>query len=293
MVGRPGHVAPLTTAQSFPAEPLPGSPIERLRPRTAPQILDAGFEVLRFRAKTIAILLVVLHGPFYVASVVLLRQADDVSWPALLLSRLWTGRSLGDLPTNDLGWIAGSTVCALFGEMLFAVALATLIRGWLEGADPGPRAMVIATLRRFPAILAVWLLALVLKAIGGALCAVGLLLVVPYLSILGPVVAFEPGGIGHWVARSRELVTRAAPRALFLTLMAPVLSGLVSWGIEAGDALGITRFEQFSTIMGIAASMLLLVARCSTMTLFYLDIRVRTEGLDLALRAPRALGSPA
>ena len=48
--------------------------------------------------------------------------------------------------------------------------------------------------------------------------------------------------------------------------------------------------EQFTTVMGVVVTLVLLVARTSAMVLFYLDIRVRTEGLDLALRAPEALG---
>jgi len=248
---------------------------------------------MRFRAKTIAILLVVLHGPFYVASVVLLRQAGDVSWPTLLLSRLWNSSSLDALPRSSQIWIAGSTLSGLFGEMLFAVALAALMRGWLEGRDPSAGDVIRRTLRRLPGILLVWIVALVIKAIGAALCLVGLLLVVPQLSILAPVVAFEGSGSFRMLSalgRSRQLANRSASRALFLTLMAPALSALVSWGISAGDQLGITRFEQLSTIMGIAASLLLVVARGATMTLLYLDIRVRTEGLDLAIRAPEALG---
>lgn len=288
MLDRYAHVG--APASAVAGQPLAGSPVARLRPRTAPQVLDAGFEVLRFRAKVIAILLVVLHGPFYAASVILVRQADDVSWPALLISRLWSGTTRDVGTTADYAWIGGSWASALFGEMLFAVALASLIRAWLEGRDPGAPELLRATLRRLPAIAAVWVIALIMKSFAAALCGVGILLVVPYLSILAPVVAFEPGGPFTWLGRSRHLVGRAAGKALFLTLMAPALSLLVSWGLSAGQQLGIASVDEVTTVMGIAASLLLVVARCSAMALFYIDIRVRTEGLDLAIRAPDALG---
>ena len=62
------------------------------------------------------------------------------------------------------------------------------------------------------------------------------------------------------------------------------------WTLRAGAAGGIGDVEQFTTVMGVVVTLVLLVARTSAMVLFYLDIRVRTEGLDLALRAPEALG---
>ena len=102
--------------------------------------------------------------------------------------------------------------------------------------------------------------------------------------------SFWCGAWGPWISRSRQLVNRASERALFLTLMAPLLSFGALWTLRAGAVGGIGDVEQFPTVRWVVVTLVLLVARTSAMVLFYLDIRVRTEGLDLALRAPEALG---
>lgn len=275
-----------------PAPPLAGSPVERLRPRTATQILDAGFEVLRFRAPTIGILLATLHGPFFAASLWMVHHSGNGWFAPLVVRRLWEEPSLGDAPRAELAWLAGSFASSLFGEMLFAVGLAILMRRWMEGDDPSAATILRDTLRRLPGIVALWLIALLLKSLGAAICLVGLLLFVPHLSLLAPVMAFERGRGIRALARSRELVNRAPERVLFLTVVAPVFSILVPWALEAGADRGISTVESFSTVMGLVATLVLVVARSSATTLLYLDIRVRTEGLDLALRAPQALGTP-
>jgi len=271
-------------------DPLPGSPVDRLRPRSAPQLLDAGFEVLRFRPGAIATLLVVLYGPFLVAALWMMDRAGNGWFPVLSLASL--RRLLDDATSGgseELWWAAGATGATLVGEMLFAFALATLVRHWLDGDDIGVRSVLRTTARRLPGLAAAWIAALVLKLLGAALCLVGLVVFVPRLSLLAPVMAFEHRSPTKALGRSGELVARTSDRALFLVAIAPVLSFALPWALQAGADQGFHAVEQFSTVMGIAASLILLVARSATMTLFYVDIRVRTEGLDLALRAPAAL----
>lgn len=89
-----------------------------------------------------------------------------------------------------------------------------------------------------------------------------------------------------WISRSRQLVNRASERALFLTLMAPLLS------FGAVDAAGRGRRgdrRRRAVHHRDGGRRDPRAPRRSDellMVLFYLDIRVRTEGLDLALRAP-------
>lgn len=287
MVSRaPGNDAPTETTNP----PLAGSPVERLRPRTGPQILDAGFEIIRYRAGRIAVLLAVLHGPFFAASLWMTHQSGNGWFSLLIIRRLWDGPRFELAASAEVWWLTGSLACSLLGEMLFGVGLSTLVRHWVEGTDATAGSVLRTTGRRLPVILSVWLVALVVKAAGLALCGVGILLVLPHLSILAQVMSFERGNVASWISRSRQLVNRASERALFLTLMAPLLSFGALWTLRAGAAGGIGDVEQFTTVMGVVVTLVLLVARTSAMVLFYLDIRVRTEGLDLALRAPDALG---
>lgn len=287
MVSRaPDRAAPATTTLG----PLAGSPVERLRPRTGPQILDAGFEVVRFRGRTIAILLAVLHGPFLAASLWMTHQSGNGWFSTLIVRRLWEGPRFELAASTETWWLAGSLACSMFGEMLFGVGLATLVRHWLEGTDASAATVLRATGRRLPVIGLAWLAALVVKAMGLLICGVGLLLVLPHLSILAPVMAFERGNVVSWIRRSRQLVNRSAERALFLTVMAPLLSFGLLWSLERGAGQGFGDLQQFTTGMGVVVTLVLVVARTSAMVLYYLDIRVRTEGLDLALRAPETLG---
>lgn len=275
------------------AQPLPGSPVARLRPRTAAQVLDAGFEVLRFRAGTVAALVVVLHGPFLAAAYLLGRAADGLTlWRWLLrqLDLVGTTSASGSAD-GSIVYAAASALTLLAGEMVVGVAIASLIRAWMEGRDPAAPEILLSTARRLPVILASWLAALASKTLGAALCLVGLLLVVPPLSLAAPVLAFERAGPVNALVRSRTLTSRNSGAALFITLMAPALSLSLFGVLRLGDLMAITAFEQFAQAMAMAVMLVLLVARASASTLLYLDIRVRTEGLDLAMRAPHALGT--
>lgn len=291
-VGTVGTVGVVGSAGGLaaPRRPLAGSPVARLRPRTGPQILDSGFEVLRFRAATIIALLAILHGPFFIASQLISWFLADHLGVWSVVRNVWNGRNGDFVLTPAEQWACIAGLVSLLGEMLFAVGLAALMREWLVGADPAPLPIVKEVARRLPTILGAWLLALVCKAIGAAFCLVGLVIAVPLFSILAPVIAFEPGGPLRAFNRTRRLVNRASNKALFLTSTMALLSLLISWSIALGGNVAITHFEEFSTIMGVAVTLLLVVARSASTALLYLDIRVRTEGLDLALRAPDTLG---
>lgn len=254
-------------------------------------MLDAGFEVLRFRAPVIVALLVLLHGPFFVASQLMSRIGGDGLGTWMLARHLW--RALDGAPLTDADWWTLSAILVgLFGEMVFAVGLALLMRHWLGGDDPTATTVARSVVRRAPTIVVAWLIALVLKAVALALCGVGLIVAIPVLSLLGPVVAFEDGGPGRALRRTRQLGNSASSKALFISVTMGLLTLLIAAGLDVGQSVAVTNVEQFSTIMGIAVSLLLVVARCGATALLYLDVRVRSEGLDLALRAPDALGRP-
>ena len=198
----------------------------------------AGFEIIRYRAGRIAVLLAVLHGPFFAASLWMTHQSGNGWFSLLIIRRLWDGPRFELAASAEVWWLTGSLACSLLGEMLFGVGLSTLVRHWVEGTDATAGSVLRTTGRRLPVILSVWLVALVVKAAGLALCGVGILLVLPHLSILAQVMSFERGNVASWISRSRQLVNRASERALFLTLMAPLLSFGALWTLLAGAVGG-------------------------------------------------------
>lgn len=259
-----------------PTRALVASPVSRLQPRTVGQLLDGGFEVLRFRFRTVAIVAATIVLPLYVVPQVLVAafggytDVEVLGGPSSLLAQLGL----------------------MLATMFVGVGVGHLVSGWLVGNDPTPADTFRFLRSRFLVTLGAFVVALVLKALGVVACGIGLLFVVPSLSVLAPVLAGEQLGVIESIRRSFRLTRRRFGPVLGVGLLWALASWIVSAAaggaaevigdLATGSAEGARVAVQ---VVGVVATVVLTVVQAAVSVLVYVDLRVRTEGLDLELES--------
>ncbi|MFN8053108.1 MAG: hypothetical protein U0Q22_16805 [Acidimicrobiales bacterium] len=275
---------------------LDGSPVVRLQPRTVGQLLDGGFEVLRFRFRTIAVVAATLVLPLYVLPQVLaVVTGTQVSQNPLFGSSSSFGSTTQPIGSGFVAaqWYAlGAALGLALASMLLGVGVSHLVCGWLIGVDRSANETLRFVLRRTPVVLGAFVLALLLKALGALACCIGLLFVVPLLSVLAPVVGAEDLGAASSVSRTWKLGKRRLGPLIGVSLLWGLVSSALSLGVQtAAAAAGYAVSNSVSgasitvQVVSVVSTVLLLVVQVSVTVLVYIDLRVRTEGLDLQMDA--------
>ncbi len=307
--------------------PMGGPPIRGrvlpLRPLTVADVLDGSVRaVRRVVAPTLALVLVVLGPLQLLTNLALSRIApglvggglaglfDPESFLAaefavgpLVLVNLLAGL-LGYL----LSLIASAGVVALLlaldrGEPLslgaalrvaVRVLLAVLVASFLLSSLAGSIGL---------AVLVASIVVLVLPVIGPIVFVLvvlpvlvaGIALTVALTSVVVPVAVVERGGPIQTLTRAVTIVARRPLAIAWITLLMAVVVGILAVAVQlpvlllagvlpaggwAVEALGTTAGQLISVPLSAAAALLV-----------YLDVRVRTEGLDLEVRAHELAGA--
>jgi hypothetical protein len=272
--------------------PLRDAPVARLAPRTITSILDGGFEVLRYRFTTIATVSLVLVLPLVavpaIVSVlgVLDRLDDTTSVPAASLG-------IGFTSNSRTGLVVVSMLTSSLALALVGVAVGHVVSSWLTGGDPTAADALRFVGRRGLVTLVAWFVALVLKVTSTAICGVGLLLVVPMFVVLSPVVAVEGLGPLASIGRSWRLSTRRRAGTMILLVIASFLLTL-AFQLILGAIAGVIQSQVIGDapwgwivlgVLSVACQLFVVPLQSCWAALAYLDLRVRSEGVDLELEA--------
>ncbi len=263
-----------------------------LRPMTVADILDGSFAVLKAAPAKVLGIVAIFVVPVQVLAAYLQRD-------------LLGGSGFADLLSEDTSVLNASaqqqTATATWGPLILAVvqaitlpfvcgALIKLISGWYAGRDPSASELLRAVGRRWWALLASWFLVHLLEAFSLVLCVLPVLAVMTWFVVTAPVAVAESLGPIRAMRRSVELTRRRFGPCLGVALLTGVVANLLDQalgllpdtvalivGLDVGWpllALGGTLSRMITTpLIGAAAALL------------YLDLRVRTEGLDLELDA--------
>lgn len=265
------------------------------RPLGVVDLLDGSFAALRQRARSIVTIVAGLVVPLSIFQGWISR--DDLG-----------GATFGDLindPTvaqevSDSSSVfgAGFFVSQLLGLLVTAiagVAVARVVHGWFEGRDTTVAEALIFTGRRMGAILVSFAVIHVLEGVGFVLLIVPGMAVLVLSSLTSPVLAVENLGPVASMRRSWQLVRRRTGTTIALIL----LLGLVQYGVSQAVgtlpslgalALGPDRAWPLVAVANMMTSIILIPVSGAAMCLTYLDIRFRTEGLDLRRRAEIQFG---
>jgi hypothetical protein len=141
--------------------------------------------------------------------------------------------------------------------------------------------------------LVAWFVALLLKALSIAACGVGLVVVVPMFVVLSPVVAVEGLGPLASIGRSWRLSTRRRAGTMILLVIASFLLtiafqlivGLIGAVIQ-GQVIGDAAWGWIVLgVLSVAFQLFVVPLQACWAALAYLDLRVRSEGVDLEMEA--------
>lgn len=312
-----------------PARPRPGDappvpftgrllPLRRL---TVADVLDGAFRTFRAVVGPAAVIVLVVIGPLqFATNLVLSRVAPEIvggGLAALVDLDVFAAAPAG----NAL--VVTNLLSGLLGYLLSLVASAGVV-ALLLAVDRGAAAEVGGPLRvavrvLVPTLVASFLLGLLGIAVAIALAVGSLVLVViPILGILVlvllvlplyvvgvagfvalvtlvvPVAVVERRGPLATLSRTVHVFTRQPLRIAWITLLVGVVTAVLAFALQlpfllvagltpaggwAIEALGQTAGQVLSVPVSAAAALLV-----------YLDVRVRTEAVDLRARA-RAVGS--
>jgi hypothetical protein len=264
---------------------------------TVSDVLDGAFAILKGAPATIIAFTAVFAVPVQLLGAWL--QRDLLGGDSILDIINETDSSLTAV---DQGGDTGSLwaqMVLLFGPALalvfIAAGLVRLVSAWHVGRDLSLGELLRGSLPLAWPLLASWALVHLAEGIGMLLCGFPGLVAMTWFLVTAPVIGAE--GLGPVAAMRRS--ARLANRRFWPVLGLAVLSGVVS--TLFGYALGLlptvlsllTGTDGLGWLVtaaaGIITSLITLPIVAGATVLIYLDLRVRTEGLDLEMDAAEVL----
>lgn len=257
-----------------------------LRPRSATEIVDAAFQILRAHYPKFVMCSALGYVPFLILRLVVIGD------PARFL-----GRS-GALQVPS-GLLLSTTIASLASWLTFTLMSAVLLicasEAYLGGEVDVGAAVRRALPRVAPAMLAA-LLRYVAMAIAFMAFVFPVLYVVARFFAVTPAIVLENAGLGEAFRRSGEL-SRGRKWHILNTLG---LVAIIYWVIVIGLTILAELLGTFvlQTLVAAAATVLVFPVVAITEALLYYDARIQSEGLDIelmtgALQTPGGAGLPA
>lgn len=273
-------------ADLAPLEPVPVP----LGPMTVPDLLDGSFAILKRRPREVLTIAAALVIPVEVLSALLLRDLLDAG------AFSGVGDPTSAFSTTDEGEVVGtgaalaSVAVGTVSLVLLAGALGVLVDGWYRGRRVGPGEAIGAALRRSPALLIGTVLVHLLEAFGLVALLVGAYLAMALCHVAAPAVTVEGHGPFACVRRSVQLTRRRIGPALVVPGLVGAVGMVVSFGFQTVPELLATvtpdDWDWLVRSAGQMASQLVVVPfTAGVAVLFHLDLRIRTEALDIDLRS--------
>jgi len=272
-----------------------------LRPMTQIDKLDGGFAVVKSHPRAVLTLSAVIVLPAQLLAAFLARGTASFGDTFSQLSDAFSTPSTPASPASQFEGLAGvyaGAAVEAFAAMLLGAAVGYLVSGWYAGEERTPSDVLRMVVRRSPTLAALWLLLLPLKVVGYAFCFVPLFGVLAVFVIAGPVVGIEGLGPIRAISRCWQLSTRRFLPAVGLVALTVLVEQLITPLLAAvPELVSFLVPEDWRWILqGVGrglTSLLIVPFSAGVATLQYLDLRVRTEGLDLDLDARRELPEPA
>jgi hypothetical protein len=275
-VMRPARVEPPTVTPPAPVGPM-----------TLSDILDGSYTIIKRRPRAVIGAVAVVIVPIQMLAVWLQSLADDPveQSPYGALSSLTSGASL---PVTML-------VAAIASLSLFFVGgiVSSFVVAWYSGRDISVGEALRAAFRRWGPFLVAWAVLLPVKAVSYALCILPLAVTVTFFALTAPVITIE--GLGPFAAikRSAQLISRRFWPALGVVLLATLIETVLQFALAAIPMIIAIFLPAPADWMVLAvgeagAALIATTALVGVSVLLYIDLRVRTEGLDLELRATDA-----
>jgi hypothetical protein len=310
------------------AAPKPG--VIPLRPLGVGEILDGAFASIRRNPKTILGLAAVVMTISAVISAVITRTLLNLGslhlpTPGQQLTPAQATHLVGRIVAVALPVFGLSVLLTIIVQAILAGLLAPIIARGVAGQQISAAEAWRITRPRLPSVLLATLLVLLAglgpvlavgviagiallagapAAVYGVVALLGLAALVltiwlsTMLSLVTPVVVLENERPIRALARSWQLVRRSFWRVFGITLLAGIIVAIAGgilqlpftfFGAVLGSGIGATVIL---VIGAIAAGTVTRPITAGVTVLLYVDMRIRKEGLDLALRSASGPGHP-
>jgi hypothetical protein len=286
-----GVPAGSTAAPAGSGEHAAAVPRMVLRPMTVADVLDGAFAVIKARPRKILTFVAAFVVPVQLLAAYAQRNVD--SGFAFWVGDSPTLNSDSSVDGNPV-WTLVFTVLPMLSLVCVAAGLSHLVSGWSVGYDASGREMLGVVGRRWWPLLASFVLGH-LAEVGGLLaCCVGVLFVMPLVAVVAPVIGTEQASAIEALSRSVRLARARYWPTFGLVLLMAVVSVLLGIALSSlpqglGMAIGLEYGWPLYALGGIFGALVTTPFIAAATVLLYLDLRVRTEGLDLDIAARTVL----
>lgn len=254
------------------------------------EIVDQAAAFWRRRVTAVVVVTLAVTLPVQLVSVLACRSGSACvgMQPALF--------AVGNQSTgSDVGLVVLLAVLSGLAAQLAASAIAHLVTAERLGNTIGTGAALRLALRRGHAVGAAWLLGHVLLLLSGC-TVVGPLVLMTLFLVTTPAIAIEGLGPVAGLKRSWRLGRRRFWPLLGVALASGLVASLLGLAFSALPlALAVGPLERFTWVLRPVAQQLQVLVdvplTATAAALAYLDLRVRSEGLDLQLDAAQAFPS--
>ncbi|MFL6206544.1 MAG: hypothetical protein ACJ739_14485 [Acidimicrobiales bacterium] len=272
----------------------PDRPLPALAPMTMSDLLDGGFAIIKRAPATIVGLTALFVVPIQLLAAFLNRGVEGFDLDAALQETNSTFE-IGGGPSTGSGFVL--QVGSMLALVVVAAAIARLVSAWYVGHDLTTRELLRGTLPIAWPLFASWVLVHVLEGVSIIGLGVLPLAVMTWFLVTAPVIGAE--GLGPIQAMRRS--ARLVQRRFWNVLGAALLGMLVESLFESAVSL-LPQFVSFfvgtegiawvlPAVVGVVTQLVTMPFVAAVTVLIYLDLRVRTEALDLELRAGEAFAA--
>jgi hypothetical protein len=284
------------------ADPVPADrPVEApvpLRPLVPTELIDQAFAVLKAAPATLLALAAIFVVPVQLLAAWLQRGAVPAGVLELFNDPATFENFEEQTATSNWGtfvvWAGPSVTLPLV-----AAGVALFVAARHAGRQPSLGELLAGAVRRLPALLAAWFLIHVAQLVGFVACLFPGLLVMALFLVTAPAIAVEGLGPIQGMRRAAELARRRFWPTLGFGLLTGVVAMLFESALSAAWDLLALLFGTagagwlFMAVSGVIGSIVTMPIVAAATTLHYLDLRVRTEGLDLEVELPDAFPAAA
>lgn len=289
-----GSGGPPAPAGQGPAPVAPGGsppgtvPRVALRPMTVADILDGGFGIVKGRPRKILGITAAFVVPIQLLAAFSQRNATGTGVGGVFSADPATSDA-----SSEVAPLVGLLVAALLGAVALTcvtAAVAHLVGQWTMGRDAPAGEILGIVGRRLGGLLAGLVIGTVAVAVAGFACYIGALFMLPLVAVLIPALVVE--GIGPFAAfaRSARLAQTRYWGVLGISLLIGIVSYLLNSALSAlpqglASVIGLDAGWPLLALGGIAANLVVVPFAAAALVLLYLDLRVRSEGLDIEMSA--------
>lgn len=266
-----------------------------LKAMTAVDIIDGAWGILKARPRTVFAITAIIMLPIELVSAFLVQGAASV-WEQV--GEALDPGTFSEVTAFGVGGVYLAAALQNLSLFFLGAAIARLVSSWYAGGDLSAREAVTAAFRKAPALLGAFALLLPVKVLAALPCGLGLPFVIPLVMVTVPAIMIEDLGpiagikrafalarrrywpcVGVWaIALVVELTVNLA-LGILPELLSAVLPEAIAPIVQAAGTV-FAAFVSTPFVVGVAM-------------LLYLDLRVRTEALDLELEATTAFARAA